>query len=155
MDIASIIQHIIDHLEGVDIVQANGDTFFFYDPGRDLPPDRRMPFATIVTSDAHDRASRLDRPGVFRLNIGISRERYEDMFGPLPPGPIGVDPVDTGYDYTRLDTIMPHPIYSPLAWVCVLNPSDDTFEEIAVLLREAHDLAAGRRARRDARNGDV
>ena len=151
MNAAELARHITEVLEGVDAVEAQGDTFFFYDPGRDLPPDRRMPFATIVTSDAYDRASDLDRPGVFRLNVGISRESYESLFGPPPPGPVTADPVDTGHDYTRLDTLMPHPIYAPLAWICVLSPSDSTLKRCAALLDEALALAAGRHERHDAR----
>jgi hypothetical protein len=147
MDPEQITQHIIAMLDGVDVVQAAGVRFFCYDPGRDLPPDRRLPFATIVTSDAHDHASDLDRPEVFRLNIGVSRESYVAMFGPPPPGPVTVGPVETGYDYTRLDVVMPHPIYASLSWVCVLNPSDTTFALLDPLLREAHAIAVGRRAR--------
>ena len=52
-----------------------GDTFFIYDPERNLEGSRRFPFATIVTKDyaEFDNASDLDRPGVFRLNIGVSK----------------------------------------------------------------------------------
>src|SRR5919201_1444819 len=51
---------------------AWGDSFFFYDPDG-KPSARRMPFATIVTKDydGFDTASNLNRPGVFRLNIGV------------------------------------------------------------------------------------
>jgi len=153
MEIDAITAFITGALEGVDVLAVDGDVYFVFDPSHDLPPDRRRPFATIVTSNAHDRASDLDRPGVFRLNIGISRETYEDMFGPPPPGPIAGDPIDTGHDYTRLDVLMPHPVYASLAWVCVLNPGAETFDEVAALLREAHGLAVARRQRPDAPHG--
>src|SRR5438105_6592686 len=57
---------------------AWGDTFFIYDPHRTLEGAKRFPFATIVTKDYgdFDNASNLDRPGVFRLNIGVSKEPY-------------------------------------------------------------------------------
>jgi hypothetical protein len=151
MDAAQLTQHIIGMLDGVDVVEANGDTFLMYDPGRDLPPDRRMPFATIVTSDFNDRASDLDRLGVFRVNIGVTPETYESLLGPPPPGPITADPIDTGHDYTQLDTLMPHPIYAPLHWVCILNPGDASLDRLDALIAEAHALAAGRRTRHDAR----
>ncbi len=32
------------------------------------------------------------------------------------------------YDVTALDTIMPHPDYAPQSWLCVLNPSEETFQ---------------------------
>ena len=105
-----------------------------------------MPFATIVTKDYgdFDRASNLNRPGVFRLNIGVSKETYRSWFGPQPspPGTAGV--VDTGHDFTALDQIMPHPFYAPQSWVCVLNPSEATFQAVQPLLAEAYDLAVRR-----------
>jgi hypothetical protein len=36
-----------------------------------------LPFATIAsTGNEYERISYLDRPGVFRLNIGVSRETF-------------------------------------------------------------------------------
>ena len=146
MDIATIRDWITSHLDDVHVIEANGDLFFMDSP------ESKMPFATIVTSNAHDTASDLDRPGAYRLNIGVARETYEARFGPLPSGPIGIDPVDTGHDSTRRDTLMPHPIYSPLAWFCVVDPSDATFASLTPLLEEAHAIASGRTDRREARD---
>lgn len=66
---------------------AWGDSFFFYDPGGDTPADRRMPFATIVTQDyaGFDAASDLNRPGVFWLNIAVSRSVFEQLIGYQQP----------------------------------------------------------------------
>ena len=63
-----------------------GDSFFFYDPDGDPSIDRQMPFATIVTNDydGSDTASDLNRPGVFRLNIGVGRPAFEKLIG-YPP----------------------------------------------------------------------
>ncbi len=148
MDEATVAQQIRARLDGVETVEVNGDTFFFVG---DAPADQRMPFATLVTSDAHDQASDLNRPGVYRLNIGVERATYEAQFGALPPGPLTADPVDTGHDYRQLDRLMPHPIYSPLGWISVLNPSHVTFEAIWPLLQEAHAVALDRRSRRESR----
>ena len=158
MDETSITQYITDTFDGVDVVVASrdagspevawGDTFFFYDPGRQLPPDRRFPFATIVTKDYgdFDRASQLNRAGVFRLNIGVSKQTFRSLFGPgATPG----DDAGTegGYDFTALDRLMPHPVYGKMYWVCVLNPSADTFKTVQPLLAEAYDLSVRKRAR--------
>src|SRR5215831_15122724 len=159
VDEASITRYIADTFDGVDVVVASretgapevawGDTFFSYDPERDLEPKHRLPFATIVTKDYgdFDRASNLNRPGVFRLNIGVSKDTYRSMFGQQasPPGAAGV--VDAGHDFTALDQILPHPVYAPQTWVCVLNPSDETFQAVRPLLAEAYDLAVRRYAR--------
>src|SRR3954466_5915285 len=59
-----------------------GDTFFFYNSPGEEADEQKFPFATIVTRDYpdFDFASNLNRPGVFRLNIGISRETYRFLF---------------------------------------------------------------------------
>lgn len=145
---AAITRYIETTFEGVEVVVASqenrapeiawGDSFFIYDPNRDLVEARRFPFATIVTKDYgdFDNASKLDRPGVFRLNIGISKETFATLFG-----------VETEHDFTALDRLMPHPVYGRNHFVCVLNPSDSTFESITPLLKEAYEIAV-RRARR-------
>jgi hypothetical protein len=51
---------------------------------------------------------------------------------------------DAGYDFTVLDQLLPHPVYAPQSWVCVLNPSAETFERLRPLPAEAY----GRVARR-------
>jgi hypothetical protein len=115
-----------------------GDTFFIDDPDRTLEGPKRFPFATIVTKDYgdFDCASNLDRPGVFRLNIDVSRETYESLFDP-----------SAEHDFTALDRLMPHPVYGRYHWVCVLCPSDATFETLKPLLREAYTRAVDRYAR--------
>jgi hypothetical protein len=150
VDEASIARYITDTFDGVDVVVDSGNSFFFYDPGDKRPPDRTLPFATLVTNDRYDNASQLDRPSVFRLNVGVGKDTYRALFGPQPspPGASGV--VDTGHDFTALDHILPHPVYAPMSWICVLNPSEETFQAVRPLLAEAHDLAVRRHARRTA-----
>ncbi len=150
MDEASITQYITDTFDGIDVVVGSretgdpevawGDSFFIYDPGRQLPPNRRFPFATIVTKDygGFDCASQLNRPGVFRLNIGVSKETYRSFFGPQPASPPVGSAVETGHDFTALDQLLPHPVYASMSWVCVLNPSVATFEVVRPLLAEAY-----------------
>ena len=114
---------------------AWGDTFFIYDPQRNLEGARRFPFATIVTKDygEFDNASQLDRPDVFRLNIGVSKETFASLF-----------PGGDEHDYTALDVLMPHPVYASYHWACVLNPSEPTFEKLQPLLDEAYAIAVRR-----------
>ena len=164
MDAASITRYIADTFAGVSITVASqengapeiawGDTFFIYDPEGDLPPERQFPFATLVTKDYgdFDRASNLDRPGVFRLNLGVGKETYRARFGPQPPRPGASGVVETGHDFAALDVVMPHPVYAPQSWVCILNPSEATFQaEVRPLLTDAYEVAAGRHARRGKR----
>jgi Family of unknown function (DUF6194) len=148
LDEAGITGYIATTFVGVDVVVASrdngapeiawGDSFFIYDPDRNLEETRRFPFATIVTKDYgdFDNASDLDRPGVFRLNIGVSKETYASLFTK-----------ESQHDFTALDRLIPHPVYGRNHWVSVLNPSDATFESIMPLLKEAYEIAV-RRARK-------
>jgi hypothetical protein len=143
MDETSIREYITGTFAGVDVVDAMGASFFFYDD-----PDHMFPFATIVTTDEHDQASNLSRPSVFRLNIGVSKQTFQSLFGSgSTPGNEGKS--EEGYDFTALDRIMPHPVYGKMYWVCVLNPSAATFKTVEELLAEAYDMAVRKRARKN------
>jgi hypothetical protein len=95
-----------------------------------------------------DNASQLNRPHVFRLNIGVSRDTFRALFDP-PPG-AARDTSANSHDFAALDRLMPHPVYAPQSWVCVLNPGPETFEAVKPLLAEAYARAAARHARRQA-----
>jgi hypothetical protein len=148
VDQAAITRFVVTNFPGVDASVGSpeagspeiswGDTFFIYDPDRTLEGSRRFPFATIVTKDYgdFDCASNLDRTGVFRLNIGVSKETYESLFDP-----------SAEHDFTALDRLMPHPVYGRYHWVCILNPSEATFETLMPFLREAYSRAVDRYTR--------
>lgn len=136
MNETAITQYITDTFADIDLLVAMGTTFFFYDP------DHMFPFVTLVPDDAHDSFSDLNRPGVFRLNIGVSKQTYRSLFGAPPPHSDASGDGNSGYDFTALDQVMPHPVYGRQYWVCVLNPSDATFQAVVQpLLAEAYDLA--------------
>jgi hypothetical protein len=155
MDDEAVIRYLIEKFDHVVAVQNEGDTFFAYAPGGAVPDGYWQPFVTVVTSDRHDRVSRLDRDGAYRLNIGLTKATYTGLFG-TPPKQRDEDWVlDTGFDYATEDRLVPHPHYAPQYWVCVVNPGDDTFERVKPLLAEAHAVAARKAERRVARrDGD-
>lgn len=148
MDESAVREAVTGMFEGVDVVEAAGDCFFFANPDDGRPADHRLPFVTLVKGDAHDAASNLSRPGVYRLNLGINPDTYRALFGPPPQPAPGWGVIEADHDYTQLDILMPHPVYAPLSWVCVLNPSAATFERLRPLLEEAHGLAVRRRGPR-------
>ncbi|MEO7404294.1 MAG: DUF6194 family protein [Burkholderiales bacterium] len=151
---AEITEYIAQNLPGVAAVSAPGGTFFFYDPNGDVPAERRFPFATVIINDDYDSASQLSRPGIFRLNIGVSKETCRTMFGELPTtlGPNGI--IETDHDFTALDFLMPHPVYAAQCWVSVLNPDEVTLEEVKRLLDEAYEIAVRKYKKLSAKNDD-
>ena len=141
----SIAEYVVATFAGVDVQVASeddgspeaawGDTFIFYNPDR-VPGGRMFPFATIVTKDydGFDEASRLNRPGAFRLNIGLSRATFEALFPDEP----------AALDYSKPGQLLPHPVYGQNQWVCVVNPSEAMFERLKPLLQEAYERAVRR-----------
>lgn len=97
-----------------------------------------------------------NRPSAFRLNIGIGKQTFRSLFGD-PAALHSVSADDSGeisrdYNFTTLDQLMPHPVYGRMPWVCVLNPSDETFEKnVRPLLIEAYEMAVNKHKRRIAR----
>jgi len=132
VDENAIIDYIRETYPDTDILTAGSGTFFSLDPEKHWPN-----FATLVTSDEYDSASNLSRPGVYRLNIGVSRSTFDRLVGSMPAP-----------DYTALDRVLPHPVYAPQHWLSILNPSDATFEAtVKPLLNEAHERVARSRRR--------
>jgi len=142
----------VSALPGVDVLTAGeengapeaawGDSFMYYDPDLNIPADRRFPFATIVVSDyeGFDTESNLNRPGVFRLNINVGRQQFEQLIGHPP----AAQPQHQGdFDYAVLDTVLPHPAYGVQGWVSILNPAQ-TAEQARSLLADAHTRAVAR-----------
>ena len=91
MDHDQIIQCIVETFAGLEVLRpadgpGAGDTVIFSDSEHELNPSHRHLFATIITKDYgnYDRLSHPDRPDVFRLNTGVSRNTLRILFGHLP-----------------------------------------------------------------------
>jgi hypothetical protein len=153
MDASEMKGYVGAEFEGVRAAEASGDTFFLYDPDGDLPPERQMPFVTIVTGDRYDRVSKLDGRDAYRLNIGLTKATYSATFGD-PPTERDTDGIlVTGADYAAEDALMPHPVYASQYWVCVVNPGEATLPVVRALLAEAYGYAARKHANYRRRAG--
>ncbi|GLW75034.1 hypothetical protein Kpho02_73310 [Kitasatospora phosalacinea] len=115
-----------------------GDAFFYYAPDGTLPATAQ-PFATVVTKDhPDDTASRLDRPGAFRVNIAAGKAELARCAPDTDPS----SPAD--------DTLIAHPVYGAAGWLAVTNPAERTAAATRELLSTAHRLARTRHERREA-----
>ena len=97
-------------------------------------------FATIVWSDAFDEGmpSKLSRPGVYRVNVGVSKDAFQRLVGS-----------QTDPDYAALGQYVPHPVYARQRWISIVNPSDATVRDsLLPLIGEAHDRLVAQRERR-------
>jgi hypothetical protein len=120
-----------------------GEISFFYNPGLKLA--RGTYFATIKEKDGqNDKASNLNRDRVFRLNFGTDKDTFEKLFGQKPSRPSKSDIIKGDYNFTKLDELMPHPVYGWMGWVCVLNPSQKSLEFILPLLDNCYQITKKR-----------
>ncbi|MGH7496054.1 MAG: DUF6194 family protein [bacterium] len=128
------VEAFVAELENVQREEAFGYLFFF------VGNDHRLPFVTIANSDQDfDNVSNLNRDGVFRINIGVSKETYKNLIG---------EPSSEPVDYSVLDTFLPHPEYSKQNFICILNPFGENVDTTKKLLVEAHSIAAARLQRK-------
>ncbi|MFC4601744.1 DUF6194 family protein [Cohnella hongkongensis] len=127
-------ESFIMELPNVQREEIFGYSFFF------VGDDHRLPFVTIAHSDNdYDHVSNLDREDVFRLNIGVSSETFNNLIA---------SEAEEGMDYTALNVFLPHPQYSRQHFVCILNPVGDTAEKTKQLIAEAHFIAENRLQRK-------
>ncbi len=148
MDEAAVSGYITTTFGGVETGTVDDNIFYFHGP------EHMFPFATLMTNDDNDNASALNRPGVFRLNIGVGKPTFRAIIGGSSPAPNAdnADEEANAYDFTALDQLLPHPVYGKMSWVCILNPSATTFATVVQpLLAEAYEIAVGRETRRLAR----
>ena len=128
-----VLDYIRKTFADIQIVESDGNFFISHGPGGKVPEDA-FPFATLVTTDVYDKLSSLSRPGVYRLNIGVSRLTFRALFKDL----------EHTYDFTALDKLLPHPIYGTMNWLCVLNPGEATWDTAKAYLAEAYGRAVAK-----------
>jgi hypothetical protein len=127
-----------------------GEQSVFYNPGRVAPLG--VIFASIKDHDgANDRSADLSRAGVYRLAFQLPRDEFVGRFGAMPARPPkgGVVALP-GYDPTRLNELMPHPVYAWMSWVQILAPTVARFESLRPLLAESLELVRAKWKQRKA-----
>lgn len=135
-----ILKYCLERLDGTVLVNSWGERGIFYNPGGRLK--RGIYILTVKEKDGeHDKSSRLDRKDVYRVNLGLRKGTFTQMFGPMPKRPDKGGVVDMDYDFSSVDTLLPHPVYAWMGWICVLNPSQERFEELKPLIQEAYEYA--------------
>lgn len=135
-----IQKYILTNFKGVIPKSTWGETSFFYNPSKLLP--NGVYFCTIKEKDGeNDKASNLSRENVFRFSFGISKQSFENFFNIKFKRPPKGKIIESKFDFNKLDFITPHPIYGWMSWICILNPSKDSFDDIKTFLDESYNLA--------------
>lgn len=140
MTIDDVLNYCTSNFEGVELNKNWGEKAIFYNPHSTLK--KGVYVLTIKEKDGeNDKSSNVNRDNVFRVNVGIRKETFKELFSYIPSRPPAGGIIDMNLDFTQLDTIMPHPVYGWMAWICVLNPSSDTFEKLKPLIQESYSFA--------------
>lgn len=135
-----IIKFCLENLDGTVLIESWGESGIFYNPNNTLK--RGVHILTVKEKDGeNDKSSDLNRENIYRVNIGIRKHTFMDMFGKIPDRPEKGGIVDMEYDFTETDKIMPHPVYAWMSWICCLNPSEFTFENLKPLIQESYEYA--------------
>ncbi len=125
MTIEEIKTYLFANFKDLTLLENDNDLFFMH------KKNEKLPFVTIVTKDNnYDNVSNLNQDGFFRMNFAIDKETFESKFGGLTDKKKLEAYMNLGIDFTQQDIIMPHPTYGSMNWVCVINPSKNTFELI-------------------------
>lgn len=139
--IDDIHAYLLATYDGLDVQPSWGERAYFYNPGRRFA--RGAYFLTLKEKDGeNDRASALDRPDVWRLNLGLPPEEFVRLFGHVPARPGRGQVIDGPWDFSEIDSLMPHPVYGWMSWAAVLNPTEPTFAMLKPLIRHAYQKAA-------------
>jgi hypothetical protein len=78
---------------------------------------------------------------VFRLNLAVARERFEQLLGFRPADFLAHE---DAFDVAVLDHLIPHPVYGKQGWVSVLVPGEQTEDQVRSLISHAHQRAKDR-----------
>ena len=135
-----ILDYCLKNLEGTVLVESWGEKGVFYNPNHILK--RGVYVLTIKEKDGeNDKSSNLNRQGVYRVNLGLKRPTFQNLFGYIPARPTAGGIVEMPYDFTATVCLLPHPVYAWMGWVSILNPSDSAFNELKPLIEEAYEFA--------------
>ena len=135
-----ISEWIMSRFSDLQLKASWGETSFFVNPANKLPSGAY--FATLKEKDGeNDKASNLDRESIFRLNFGPGKREFEAKFGAIPARPEKGGIIEGHWDFQSIDTLMPHPIYGWMGWMCILNPTSQSFSKLEPLLVAAYEKA--------------
>lgn len=135
-----ILKYCLDTFDGTALVESWGERGIFYNPNHVLK--RGVYVLTIKEKDGeNDKGSNLNREGFYRVNIGLRKPTFKEMFDTIPLRPKAGCIVDMDCDFTAIDTVLPHPVYAWMGWISILNPSDGTFDKLKPLIQEAYDFS--------------
>ncbi len=100
MQPTDILDYCTTNLTGTVLAKNWGEQGIFYNPGNVLK--KGVYILTIKEKDGeNDNASRVNREGVYRMNLGLRKETFRRLFHTVPPRPPAGGVVDLEYDFAK------------------------------------------------------
>lgn len=132
-----IVLQLRGSFSGLEVTHSFGETSIFYNPEKKHP--RGTYFCTIKLKDGpNDKASELDRDGVFRVSFALPEDIYQEQFGSPPARG---DMASIRSNPKALNKLTPHPVYARMRWVQILSPSPEKFKQLQPFIKESYNLA--------------
>ncbi len=104
-----ILNYCLEKLEGTALVESWGEKGIFYNPGHALK--RGVYILTVKEKNGdNDKSSGLNRENVYRVNLGIQKSTFVELFGAVPKRPPASGVVDMDYDFSVLNEML-YPLY--------------------------------------------
>ena len=147
-DPEDILAEVVALDPGLRLTPYYGERAVFYNPGGAAPLG--VILAAVKDRDGPNaRSANLGRLGVYRFAFGMRGESYTRRFGEQPGRPRKGGVIELpGYDPTKLDELMPHPVYGWMSWVQILAPTASQFAPLRPLLLESLEIARAKWSRR-------
>jgi len=140
MEPDGIFEYYLKNLKDTVLTKNWGERGIFYNPNNTLK--KGVYVLTIKEKDGdNDKASNVNRDGIYRINLGIKKETFIKLFKAVPERPKAGDIVKMDYDFTKTNIILPHPVYAWMSWICILNPTEEKFETLKSLINESYEYA--------------
>lgn len=142
MELNNLIARINANYPDLNEDKNWGERGLFYNPERQFSKGAYV--LTFKEKDGkNDSASNLSARNKYRLNLKVSKTTFIKLFKYIPKRPVAGKVIEGSYNFTQLNTIMPHPIYGWMTWIGVINPTLKTIEmmEQEGMFEEAYQAA--------------
>jgi hypothetical protein len=149
IDAAEVVAELLELDPDLRLERYYSEQAIFYNPGHAAPLG--VIFAAIKDHDGpNDQASRLSRPGVYRLAFQLAPEEFSARFGQVPARPPRGNVVVIDSDPAALNELGLHPVYAWMRWVQILAPTERRFTALRPSLEESLALVRAKWERRQA-----
>ena len=103
-----VLKYCLENLEGMVLVNSWGERGGYYNPDNILK--RGVYILTVKEKDGdNDKSSNLNRKNIYRMNLGVRKTTFIEMFDFITKRPAKGEIVDMNYDFSATTKSSPTP----------------------------------------------